>query len=178
MQKKGVMPCLGLTRGSRRLQEIWPGSRGIVRSRAMHLGARHRVSGSKAPEVQCGIRSMLAGWSVIDLSWRECRLHRLKRELFVGKVAERGVASLDAFAFKPAEYQRVDSCTAKDLRVRMRGAATSYDGQRFRPFRNSEVLYRFRILPARGELAARRIRWLRGMLTPRRAHIQTIAAIF
>eukprot|EP00959_Pyramimonas_sp_CCMP1952_P287208 6006284-Pyramimonas_sp.AAC.1 len=60
----------------------------------------------------------------------------------------------------------------------MRGAATSCNGPHVRSLRNSEVLYRRRILPARGELAVRRIRRLQGMLVHRRARGQTIAAIF
>eukprot|EP00959_Pyramimonas_sp_CCMP1952_P242730 5073671-Pyramimonas_sp.AAC.1 len=84
------------------------------------------------------MRSMHAGWSVIGLFWHERGLHRLKRELSLGKVVESGITGLEAFVLKPAEYQIIDSCTVMYLRVLSRGAATSHDGPHVRTLRNSE----------------------------------------
>eukprot|EP00959_Pyramimonas_sp_CCMP1952_P285490 5969244-Pyramimonas_sp.AAC.1 len=73
------------------------------------------MNGSNAPEVQRRMRSMHARWSVIGLCWHERGLHRLERELFLGKVVASGITGLEAFAFKPAGYQIIDSCTVNKL---------------------------------------------------------------
>eukprot|EP00959_Pyramimonas_sp_CCMP1952_P063797 1332745-Pyramimonas_sp.AAC.1 len=119
----------------------------------MHFGSRHHMRGSNATELEFPTRAIHAGWPVTGLFWHERGLRRLKRELFLGKVVESGIAGLEAFALSPTGYQRIDSCVVKYVRALMRGAATTHEGPRTRSLRNPEVLYRWRILSCRGELA-------------------------
>eukprot|EP00959_Pyramimonas_sp_CCMP1952_P329213 6892382-Pyramimonas_sp.AAC.1 len=57
-----------------------------------------------------------------------------------------------------------------------KGAVTSNAGLHARPLRNSQALRRWRILPARGQLAVRKIKRLPSILLHRRFHCQCIAA--
>eukprot|EP00959_Pyramimonas_sp_CCMP1952_P461343 9481423-Pyramimonas_sp.AAC.1 len=59
----------------------------------------------------------------------------------------------------------------------MPGAATSCEGPHVRSLQTSEVLYRFRAFPARGELAARGMRRLQCTFARRPARLQKVAAI-
>eukprot|EP00959_Pyramimonas_sp_CCMP1952_P311131 6511066-Pyramimonas_sp.AAC.1 len=92
--------------------------------------------------------------------WHERGLRRLKRELFLSTVVEKGLAGLEAFVLSKSEHARLDTVVVRYLRVLMKGSATDWSGSHAVSQSNGDVLRDWRILPSFGELAVRRVRWL------------------
>eukprot|EP00959_Pyramimonas_sp_CCMP1952_P003711 78314-Pyramimonas_sp.AAC.1 len=74
------------------------------------------MKGPSSVELDFRIRATHAGRSAMGFVLGGGRgLHRLKRELFLGKVVESGVTGLEAFSLTLSEYSRIDSCVVKCL---------------------------------------------------------------
>eukprot|EP00959_Pyramimonas_sp_CCMP1952_P450567 9433956-Pyramimonas_sp.AAC.1 len=99
---------------------------------------------------------MRRGWSMMGLFWHERGLRRLKRELCLSTVVEKGLAGLAAFVAAPSEHARVDTIVVRYLRVLMEGSATEWGGTCAASRSNAEVRRAWQILPSAGELAVRR----------------------
>eukprot|EP00959_Pyramimonas_sp_CCMP1952_P452272 9466289-Pyramimonas_sp.AAC.1 len=178
MSKKDIVPFLCSDRLNKELQQLCPQERGCVRPHARHLGARYSMRGHNAAEVDNRIRAIHRGWALLGRFWSEHGLKRLKREVYLGVVVGGGLTGIEAYVLRVTEYKRIDSAVAKYLRVLMRGSATSWTGPHVKTMSNLELLREWKILPARGELAIRRIRWLQQMLRHRFANQQTLTALF
>eukprot|EP00959_Pyramimonas_sp_CCMP1952_P456311 9472934-Pyramimonas_sp.AAC.1 len=116
MSKKDIVPYLGSTLLNRQLQDLCPPTHGMVKAHARHLGVRYTMKGNNSVEVELRIQGMRGGWSMMGMFWHERGLRRLKRELFLSTVVEKGLTGLEAFVLTPSEHARIDTIIVRYLR--------------------------------------------------------------
>ena len=106
--------------------------------------------------------SALRGFWFARLPWRHRRL------IFLSRIVSASITGLDAYA--ACRYPRaLSKGKAHD------SAATEGDG---RSWTNDQLLHKWEVLPARAEIAIRRVKWLQAMTEHNHAHLQTMAAIW
>ena len=124
-------------------------------------------------------QAMTIGRCQVGKLWRERGPGKLKREIFLRKVVEAGIAGLEACVLMKYEEKRLDSHTVKYLRAQMQGRArTVHADKRITALSNLKALQQLKRLPVRAELAVRREKRLQSMRRHRIAHRQTMVAIF
>ncbi len=96
----------------------------------------------------------------------------------MGMIQGAGLSGMESYALLRSETDRIDSTTCKFLRVVAKGDACQIDGHNYRGMPNEALMKKWRIMPARGELIRRRIKWLQQMMEKPELHRQAIAAIW
>ena len=111
-------------------------------------------------------------WSAL----RDFPVHTLshRRLIFVSRIVSASITGLDAYAASPGELNRIDKKVCRYLRALSKGKAHD----RAATESHSQLLQKWKVLPARAEIAIRRVKWWQAMTEHNHAHLQTMAAIW
>ena len=176
-RKFKILPSIRRYGEQRRLTSVVPFGKFLGRAR--HLGGRYAFNGSKKAEIECRLQAMAANWSALRSIWfaRSPRGH--KRLIFLSRIVSASITGLDAYAAWPGDLSRIDKKICRYLRALSKGkahdhAATESHG---RSWTNAQLLHKWKVLPARAEIAIRRVKWWQATTEHNHAHLQTMAAI-
>ena len=102
------------------------------------------------------------------------------RLIFLSRIVSASITCLDAHAASPGELNRLDKNMCRYLRALSKGraydsAATESHG---RSWTNAQLIHKWKVLPARAEIAIRRVKWWQAMTKHNHAHLQTMTAFW
>ena len=137
-----------------------------ILSRARHLDGRYAFNGSNKAKIECRLQAMAANWSVL---------------LGFCLIVSASVTGMDSCAASLGEVNRLNKNVCGYLRalskgkVYDRGVSESHGCS----CANAQLLYKWKVLTARAELAIKRVKWWQAMTEhSHHAHLQTMAAIW
>ena len=120
---------------------------------------------------------MAANWSALRGFWFARSPWSHRRLIFLSRIVSASISGLDAHAASPGELHRIDKRICWYLRALSKGkahdhAATESHG---RSWTNAQLFHKWKVLPARAEIAFRRVEWWQAMKEHNHAHLQTMA---
>ena len=123
---------------------------------------------------------MAANWTALRGFWFPRSPWSHRRLIFLSRIVSASITGLDACAASLGELNRLDKKTCRYLRALSKGracdiAATESHG---RSWTNAQLLHKWKVLPARAEIAIRRVKWWQASTEHDHAHLQTMAAIW
>ena len=122
---------------------------------------RDFFNGSNKAEIGCRLQAMAANWSALRGFWfvRSPWSHR--HLIFLSRIVSASITGIDAYAASPGELNRLDKNICKYLRALSKGRAydSSATESHGRSWTNAQLLHKWKVLPARAEIAIRRVKW-------------------
>ena len=178
LRKLEIVSSIRRDGGQRRLTSLVPF--GKVLGRTRHLGGRYSFNGSNKAEIECRLQAMAANWSALRGFWFAHSSWSHRRLIFLSRIVSASITGIDAYAASPCELNRLDKKFCKYLRALSLGrtcdsAATESHG---RSWTNAQLFHKWKVLPARAEIAVRRVKWWQAMTELKHAHLQAMAAIW
>ncbi|CAK0875338.1 unnamed protein product, partial [Prorocentrum cordatum] len=153
-----------------------PGS-GKILPHARHLGGRYVWNDNASVEVGYRIDALKKGWAVMGRFWFAKSPHKLRRQLFLGKVVGAALSGMCRYVLSESELHRLDVQICKKLRVMEGGSQVAHDTH-VKVLTNKQLMKRWGVVPSKAALAMQRIRWLQDMVRHPLAHQQVIAALW
>ena len=98
----------------------------------------------------------------------------------MSRIGSAAITGLDAYAAAPGELNRLDKKLCRYLRTlsNCKAYEIAPNERHGRSWTNDQLLHKWRVLPARTEIAIRRVKWWQAMTEHNHAHLQTMAAIW
>lgn len=182
MDKREFAPRLRRPVQQRRFFDLVQPTEGKALPWARYLGGRHSFNNCNGVEVLLRVRAMQAGWASVGDFWTSQASWSIRRLVLSGVVWMAGLSGMETYFLLNRELDKPDTEVVKKLRVMMRGAGCEkkHDGERavYAAQDNRAIFKYWKLLPARGELMSRRLKWLQAMVDKPFAFVHVIAALF
>ena len=110
---------------------------------------------------------MRNAWARMGKFWFSKSPNRLKRLCILAYLQSVLVTGVESFWPTEKDYKVMDSHMARLLRAMFKGKACWEEEEHRKALTNAEVLHYWDIMPARWEVASRRVAWIRDMVNGR-----------